>query len=185
MHFTRICLSLACCLWLSGQARAAIIWNESVNGDLSNVIPATNLGTLAFAANTIIGGLDGGTGPTSGPDEEDLIFFTATSTWTIDINSISGVAVVHFLFTSPNPSGPISFLTANSASGPSTNLIGSQPAGSYVMGLVPAGNSGQSAYQFTINTTPAAAPEPATLTMFGLGILGFAGAALRRRKRAA
>ena len=38
-----------------------------------------------------------------------------------------------------------------------------------------------------VTTLPvsAATPDPATLTMFGLGVLGFAGAALRRRKRVA
>lgn len=39
--------------------------------------------------------------------------------------------------------------------------------------------------KFDFRQTAAAVPEPATLTMFGISALGFAGAALRRRKLAA
>jgi hypothetical protein len=67
-----------------------------------------------------------------------------------------------------------------------TSAFNGNVGGSLGLRLQPSTNPGNNvANQFTDFriTTSEAVPEPTTLTMFGLGALGFAGAALRRRFR--
>jgi hypothetical protein len=64
-------------LVISGPASAATVWNESVNGDLSNNPLAPTILTLAPGSNDVIGQAGGPPGPGAlAPFDQDFFTFT-------------------------------------------------------------------------------------------------------------
>lgn len=77
-----------------GSASAAILYDESVSGDLGNIFSPTNLGVLGAGSYTVIG-----TGTGSSPAKRDFFSF--------DVGS--GLEVTDFTLDSVSQSGTTSF----------------------------------------------------------------------------
>jgi len=162
-------------------ARADVIWDEGLDGDLATgaldgTLNATDLGTLGAGFYDILASLDGGAASsgTDGADESDSINFFATGDWTLDLLSVSGFSVFTFLY----QGGTI--IDLGGRADPIDDLFGTQLAGQYSLQFVPSANAGAGDYSVRINVSNVSAvPEPSTLAMFGLGLLGL-GFARRR-----
>ncbi len=169
----RIAVILTLLLPLAGHA--TVIWDEGINGDLANSIPGTDLGVLGSGTWDVIGSLDGTGSP--GPDEHDVMKFTTTDSWTLDVtglNLISTSALVDFFYNDG------SFITATFVTGPSLNIFGTYVAGTYQVNATPSGNTGELTYAFRINVQGASVPEPSSLVLLSLGLFGLG---FNRRKR--
>jgi PEP-CTERM motif len=64
----RLLLGLAAVVLFAGSSRATVVWNESVNGDLSNSQSAPTPITLSAGTNSIIGSVVSSTSQTGDPD---------------------------------------------------------------------------------------------------------------------
>lgn len=163
---------------MTGVANAAVIYDESVSGDIGNV----DFGLLTDSNNTFLGTLDGGASGTTGPDEGDVIRFEMASAFTLNIDILSGVDTVVFFYRYNGTN------YESVAAGGSSDAALYGPeflAGMYYASLVPVTNSNMSAYAFSVIAVEGAmseVPLPAALPLFlaGLGGIGL----MRRRKTA-
>ncbi|MEQ9407600.1 MAG: PEP-CTERM sorting domain-containing protein [Fuerstiella sp.] len=169
----------------SESTHAGFIYDESVSGDAPSA-PPVDLGVLSFDVNAVRGLLDGGGDlPNDGPDENDTYRFTATGDWTFDVTGLKFGPTfdgLHAYLSDENGA----FLTLSVVSSHSAyDLFGTRGAGTYEVGLVPKGNQGFALYTIGINVpsnSTSAVPEPTSMTLFGIGLLG-AGVIVRRRQR--
>ncbi len=163
---------------LTGAASAAVIYDESVSGDIGN----DDFGLLTDTNNTFLGTLDGGPSSTTGPDESDLIRFEMASAFTLNIDILSGVDTVLFFYRYNG----MNYELLGAGGSSDATLYGPEfLAGMYRATLVPIGNSNMSAYAFSVLAVEGAmseVPLPAALPLFlaGLGGIGL----MRRRKTA-
>ncbi len=140
-------------------SNAGTIWDESVDGDLSNGDgAATNVGLLDAGASDILGYLDAGTTSTTsgGPDEFDVIQFTTSGPWTfdvIDFSAGSSPALVLFLQTVDGQ-----HIDSAQIISPSSDLFGTRGAGTFRLFHIPLGNMGTLSYTSRINMGPAIKP---------------------------
>jgi len=67
-----ITMALTALLTIVSQAQAAVLWDESVSGDLTNNQAAPNAFTLSLGTNAIIGSLR----TTASTDNQDWIALT-------------------------------------------------------------------------------------------------------------
>jgi hypothetical protein len=182
---------LAVCLWLSGirpASAAPITYNEAVGGELAG----QNIGTFDIGANMVTGS-EVFTGFTS----FDSFLFTVASGQQLDsivLTSFSG-ALQSFTLAPPGTIDTLTrygflilsganvgtdFLPALLLSDPGKTATAPLGAGTYQVVL---GSLATTSYHYTFNVSAApetpTVPEPATLTLTGLGLLG--AVFLRRR----
>lgn len=174
---------------LSGVANAATIYNEAIDGEISNVSTApTSLGSLSLGQSDIIGQI--------GSDARDYFTFTVVSGLILDsITLVSGTGSNHFfgiddqstfndgggfliaaLFSGTVTESP-DFLDTFSDGGVfgGSGVSGSSlPAGDYTI-LLNETAAESSDYQLRLTTIP----EPSSALLLGLGILGFVGRRIR------
>jgi PEP-CTERM motif len=181
---------LASCLWLSGAGLASaapITYDEAISGDLSG----QNIGTFDIGANTVTGAhqffgglftLDSFQFVVAAGQQLDSIVvtsfdgfagFTLAPPGPVDLTSRYGIVSV---FSSSLGSD---ILPALLLSDPGKTATAPLPAEAYQVLHVSRG--GDYTYTFNVSAAPEmpTVPEPATLTLTGLGMLG--AAFLRRR----
>jgi hypothetical protein len=189
----------------AAAAPAAIVWNEAVNGDLSNNQAAPSAVTLSAGANTVIGNATGG------PDTQDWLAVTVPGGFQLDSFKLvayqstdvqgftgfqAGSAFVGSPFTAGSYAGYAHYGTA--ATNPplaTANLVGADLLPIMANPAVSAGATGftiplpAGTYTFLIQQLGASTdytfeygvsqtPAPSTLAILGLA----AGAARRRRR---
>lgn len=183
----------ALCLWLSGAVAAAapITYNEAASGELAG----QNIGTFDTGANTVTG-----SEPFNGLTQIDSFLFVIAAGQQLDsifLTSYTGVTQTFTLL----PPGPLdtatrygflmltpanvgnNILPALLMSDPGKTATAPLPAGTYQLMLT---SVGITSYKYTFNVSAAAAPtvpEPATLTLTGLGLLGAVFARRRTARR--
>ena len=193
-QFSRLTGLSLICLWLAsvGPASAAIItYSEATDGELAG----QSIGTFDVGANTVTG-----SEPATGVTSFDSFQFTIAAGQQLDsivMTSFSGVAQAFTLappgaldatsrygflvLTAANLASDI--LPALLASDPGKTATAPLPAGVYQVVLASVAST---SYQYTFNVSEApptpSVPEPATLTLMGLGMFGVA---LARRRRTA
>jgi hypothetical protein len=149
------------------------LWNESVDGDLSNSnATRTLLGSIGTGSWDIIGSLDGGpNGVSNGPDEDDIMEFTALGAWTMDLTSLSLTNTgSFFLFLFDGSNG---FLNLHSGTVNQNNIFGTYAAGTYILDFIPQSNGGQVDYAVRVNV--AGVPDSGTsVALLGLALAGLA-----------
>jgi PEP-CTERM putative exosortase interaction domain len=172
---------------------AGVIYDETVNGELSSTFAATPLGILPVGTSTLLGAIpqvpveDRGDFFTFvvAPDTQlTHLFFTFDST-----GFSSGVGL--FFKTGSQAAGPSIGSLNTTASGFTSGsdlfgfgnfVSGPLSSGTYRMDMVAVGADwGLNSYAFDfVVEAPSAVPEPGTLALFGLGLAGL-GFARRRR----
>ena len=181
---------LASCLWLSGvglASAAPITYDEAISGDLSG----QTIGTFDIGANTVTGALQFSDPPTV--DSFQFVVAAGQQLDSIVVMSFSGLPQTFtlappgllemtsrygFLVVSPASLGS-DILPALLLSDPGKTATAPLPAAAYQVLL----RSAAADYTYTFNVSAApempTVPEPATLTLTGIGMLG--AAFLRRR----
>jgi hypothetical protein len=176
------------------RTKATVLWNESVNGDLSNVQSAPNMFTLSSGVNAVIGSV--GTGDTQdwltltvpagfqlssvvlasyqSTDLQGFTGFAAGSTFAGNLNVPgSYLGYAHFGTAAGNGSLPVANLVgvdilpimANPLADPgSLGFTDPLQAGSYAFLIQQLGAT--TSYEFDYDVT--AVPEPSTLALAGL-----------------
>jgi hypothetical protein len=91
-------------------ANAAVIWNESINGDLSSSEAAPTPISFGIGSNTIIGSVSGT------PVDRDYITFTIPSGQTLTHLNLIGLSPDNIAFTSFN-TGSTSFIPSGATNG--------------------------------------------------------------------
>ncbi len=189
------------------DARAAVAWDESVSGDLSNVGTSPTVVSLVPGSNLFLGT----TGRTGGVIDRDYFTFTLPAGWQLDSLTVlpgtnfpegetgtSFIAVQAGAQVTVNPTGNSSFgllgwahYTHNDIGTDILGTIGegfgadgftgALPAGTYAF-WVQDGGTGTAHYRFDFSVS--AVPEPATATALLAGLAVLAGGAARRRRSA-
>ncbi len=206
--FLRTALAAAACaaLFSAPQAKAATIWNEAVNGDLSNTQASPTTLTLALGTNAVIGTV--GTGDSqdwltlnvphgfqlsqiilasySSTDAQGFTGVQSGAVFTGSSNSAgSYLGYAHFGTGATNPSTPTNLIGADllpiMATAPSAqDFTAPLNSGSYSFLIQQLG--APTSYEFDYVLTAAAAPEPTSLALVSLaGVVGLAVLLVRRR----
>jgi hypothetical protein len=176
------------------HTKAVVLWNESVNGDLSNVQASPNMFTLSSGVNAVIGSV--GTGDTqdwltltvptgfqlssvvlAAYQSTDLQGFTGFSTDPVFTGSVNSpgsyLGYAHFGTAAANGSLPVANLTgvdilpimANPLADPgSIGFTDPLQAGTYAFLIQQLGAT--TSYEFDYTVTPT--PEPGVLALTGL-----------------
>lgn len=183
LAFTLRLVSAAAFLGSVSAVDAAVVWDESTDGDLSTVIdlatPGTDLGTLGPGHSDIVGTLDGASRITVGPDEFDVVEFTATAAWSLDIVSLS-LDLPAFRLDVGVWEGPSPWTPIGSGATPAASplVFGPEAAGTYRLAFFPQFNEGTLSYTARINVIPL----PPALVLLGAGLLGLLGVGYSERR---
>jgi len=199
-HKLAITMVLTALLAVVSQAEAAVLWDESVSGDLTNNQAAPNAFTLSVGTNAVIGSLR----TTASTDNQDWIALTVPaglqlsalvlqSYTSADAQGFTGVqSGTNFVGSVNNPASYLGYAHfgtgAQNGSLPATNLVGvdilpimgdtNLAAGA--QGFIPPLLNGT--YTFLIQQTGpsqtayefdyvvTAVPEPSALLLVGLGV---------------
>ena len=168
----------------------AVIYDESISGDLSGNFASPDVLTLSNGANTIIAqmGNNGDTGATNGQDADYFSFVVGAG------ESVTAINVDSFTFTPGDPN--LSFMGYVAAAGFGGQTAGdidgqvlfNAASGDVFLTLVGA-PLGPGTYSFWVQETSpnivdyqltiTQIPEPATALMVGLGVCGL----MRRQRR--
>lgn len=186
-NFARLIFACAM-LAMSALVPATVIYDESVNGDASNVLPGAALGSLALGTSTAVGTTPGAF---IGSDNDWYTF-------TIDIGSqLDGIILA--AFTSSGSGGGNggwaigNTIQDNFVGTLSVAQIGANLLSALTWNFAPPAVLGPGNYGFKVGTgtndntysldfvvsAAQAVPEPGTLSLLGLTVLG--ACALRRR----
>jgi hypothetical protein len=204
----RLCaLFMTAAIAAAGQAPAAVVvYNETTHGDLTgSFLSPTDIGPLDVGANTISGAF--GFHAATRTFDSDSFDFSIAAGQQLDSVSItltsltSGItrsewrlmdADETFRFATPMASADLSLpanttiFTAAMPLGPGNYMIFHHSINGFNLNA----NDVLPSYTFTLNVSgeptpdPAVVPEPASLAIWGLGALGMAVAARRKRKQA-
>ncbi|MCP4107018.1 MAG: PEP-CTERM sorting domain-containing protein [Desulfobacteraceae bacterium] len=193
LNFSLVALILLTLLFFVPTSHATTIWDESVNGDLSNISSApSDISVLISGSNIIVGSI----GAFFTSDNTDIFNFTVPAGYvlsnvileTYDYGASYDYVPVT-LFDGATSSDPIIEFMLLTEWGAGTDLLqfdsapGAQSAGIYTMKFSskqPVNSSGSSLYSVNLIVSPT--PEPSTFFLFGIGIIGLAGSKLRRKK---
>jgi len=172
-------LFLAACLTgalLWSEALAATVWTEASHGDLPGLgtIPSTtDFGPWGPGEYTVIGK----TGVSGEISDTDVISFTTTDAFTIDIDALAGDDL---MVRSPQPTGSFTSSLRQITSAPEYDIFSgtSVSAGDWYIDVEPInGTPGLSSdYTLTINVVP----EPTAAGLLISGSLGLLAATRRR-----
>jgi hypothetical protein len=195
-----VSVTLLCIAVAASKARAQVIfWNEGVNGDLSNNQAAPNQFLLVNGVNSVIGNVNGAgdsqdwltvTVPAghllrslvpSSYTSADAIAFIGFQNGTAFVGSTGDPAsyrgYTHF-GTGPGNIGNDILPELGTAAG-AQGFTPPLPAGSYTFIIQQLGAS--TSYRFDYTVAPV--PEPTSLALTGLGIIGGAIVGWRRKSR--
>jgi hypothetical protein len=196
--------ALLCATFISG-AQAANGWDESTQGDLSNVGTSPTGVTLGVGSNII----RGTTGRNAGVVDRDYFSFTLPAGWQLDTlnvlpgSSFLGVSGVSFIAVQAGPQVTVS-PTSGSATGllgwthfgendlntDILGLIGIGPGASGFITPLPAGtyafwiqDTGTGTASYNLDFRVSAVPHPASAWLLAAGLLGLAGRLRAQRRR--
>ncbi len=188
-------LLVAVVLLCASASHGTVIWDESVNGDLSNNGTApTSLPALTVGSNRVVGSI----GVSWSDDDEDAAMFT------VPVGSVlSELILESYSCGTFYDYAPFSLHRGSSTSGPMVEFIlltdwgagtdllqfdsapGAQPAGVYTFHFDFIQQSGgpdeRSLYSVALNLTPV--PEPSSMVLLGIGLAGLVKSRIRREKK--
>ncbi|MEM6747374.1 MAG: hypothetical protein AAF608_08135 [Pseudomonadota bacterium] len=159
-------------------ANAAVIYDETVDGDANGaILSGTDLGTLTDVSE-ILGSIDAGaSGTGNGSDEQDSYLFTTLGDFSVDFSVTGDLSNVSLRRLDGPTSADLVFLSNGFPGDDIFESLGELVAGVYSLTIIGPGNAGSGTYALTI--TPG---DPIPLP--GAAVL-MASAAIFLRKRTA